>query len=161
MHADSKTSSWTNTSGGVTKPKLVRCVDTAGVEHFQLVKNGDDLRSDHVVEQVFNLMSRVRTKVTALSVKIILFERIVPEILVTWCLHLEIWNILCFYRTHCSCVSLHLQRNLNSVHETRIVQRTNSMYLCSRIYWWNLALWDLLFVGFCGCWPLNVAYYCG
>lgn len=50
--------------GGITKPKLVKCVDSSGVEHKQLVKGGaDDMRQDAVMEQFFGLVTQVGSSV--------------------------------------------------------------------------------------------------
>ena len=44
--------------GGLNKPKLVRCMDSTGASHRQLVKSGmDDLRQDAVMQQFFGLVN--------------------------------------------------------------------------------------------------------
>lgn len=46
--------------GGVNKPKLIKCLDSHGCEHRQLVKSGnDDLRQDAVMQQFFGLVNRL------------------------------------------------------------------------------------------------------
>ncbi|KAG8185655.1 hypothetical protein JTE90_008926 [Oedothorax gibbosus] len=43
--------------GGITLPKVIKCVGTDGIEREQLVKGCDDLRQDAVMQQVFNLVN--------------------------------------------------------------------------------------------------------
>ncbi|KAL6779607.1 ATM1 [Auxenochlorella protothecoides x Auxenochlorella symbiontica] len=46
--------------GGINRPKLVSCVDSAGREHRQLLKSGsDDLRQDAVMQQFFWLLNQL------------------------------------------------------------------------------------------------------
>ncbi|KAK9814933.1 hypothetical protein WJX73_002395 [Symbiochloris irregularis] len=43
-------------AGGINRPKIVKCRDSAGREHRQLVKSGtDDLRQDAVMQQIFSI----------------------------------------------------------------------------------------------------------
>ncbi|XP_042907102.1 serine-protein kinase ATM isoform X1 [Parasteatoda tepidariorum] len=43
--------------GGITLPKVIKCIGTDGVEREQLVKGRDDLRQDAVMQQVFFLVN--------------------------------------------------------------------------------------------------------
>ncbi|KAJ1675158.1 hypothetical protein EV182_001817, partial [Spiromyces aspiralis] len=43
--------------GGINLPKVLRCVDSKGLRHKQLVKNKDDLRQDAVIQQLFGVMN--------------------------------------------------------------------------------------------------------
>ena len=42
---------------GLSRPKLIQCYDNIGNEYTQIVKAGDDLRGDEVVEQVFGVIN--------------------------------------------------------------------------------------------------------
>jgi len=45
------------TETGIHRPKIVECVDAAGVKHRQLVKGKDDVRQDAVMQQVFEAVN--------------------------------------------------------------------------------------------------------
>ncbi|XP_054719337.1 serine-protein kinase ATM-like [Uloborus diversus] len=45
--------------GGITLPKVIKCKGSDGVEREQLVKGGDDLRQDAVMQQVFFLVNQL------------------------------------------------------------------------------------------------------
>ncbi len=47
------------TAGGVNVPKIMTCVDSQGGRHKQLLKGGDDIRQDAVMEQAFVLINSV------------------------------------------------------------------------------------------------------
>lgn len=45
------------TDSGISRPKIVDCVGSDGIVYRQLVKGGDDLRQDAVMQQVFEKVS--------------------------------------------------------------------------------------------------------
>ena len=45
------------TAGGINVPKIMGCVDSDGRRHRQLLKGGDDIRQDAVMEQAFVLIN--------------------------------------------------------------------------------------------------------
>ena len=47
---------------GLSRPKLVRCYDSNGKEHKQVVKSGDDLRQDAVMQQFFRVVNALLRK---------------------------------------------------------------------------------------------------
>lgn len=47
------------TDTGITGPKIVHVFDSLEVEHKFIVKGGDDLRQDAVIEQLFCLLNQV------------------------------------------------------------------------------------------------------
>lgn len=44
--------------GGVTAPKKIKCVCSDGKTRLQLIKGGDDLRQDAVMQQVFGMVNQ-------------------------------------------------------------------------------------------------------
>lgn len=46
--------------GGITRPKRLRCVGSDGRTYLQLLKGGDDMRQDAVMQQVFSFVNQVR-----------------------------------------------------------------------------------------------------
>lgn len=47
------------TPGGINAPKQIKCVCSNGRTYVQLVKGGDDLRQDAVMQQVFHMMNNM------------------------------------------------------------------------------------------------------
>ncbi|KAJ1920204.1 Serine/threonine-protein kinase tel1 [Mycoemilia scoparia] len=45
--------------GGINLPKVLKCTDSKGLVHKQLVKDNDDLRQDAVIQQLFKVMSNM------------------------------------------------------------------------------------------------------
>lgn len=45
------------TDNGISRPKIICCVSSDGRQHRQLVKGGDDLRQDAVMQQVFHTVN--------------------------------------------------------------------------------------------------------
>lgn len=45
--------------GGINAPKQIKCICSNGRMHLQLVKEGDDLRQDAVMQQVFHMMNNM------------------------------------------------------------------------------------------------------
>lgn len=45
--------------GGINRPKLLRCLGSDGKVYMQLLKGGDDLKQDAVMEQLFSLTNRL------------------------------------------------------------------------------------------------------
>ena len=43
--------------GGLSRPKLIECYDVGGNTYTQIVKAGDDMRQDEVVEQAFIVLN--------------------------------------------------------------------------------------------------------
>ena len=47
---------------GLSRPKLITCFDGNGKAYTQIVKAGDDMRGDEVVEQVFSVVNSLLRK---------------------------------------------------------------------------------------------------
>ncbi|KAL9647024.1 hypothetical protein ABK040_013876 [Willaertia magna] len=45
-------------AGGINLPKIITCISNEGKRYRQLVKGNDDLRQDHVIEQLFGIVNR-------------------------------------------------------------------------------------------------------
>ncbi|XP_026737951.1 serine-protein kinase ATM isoform X2 [Trichoplusia ni] len=48
--------------GGVNCPKKINCTDSSGKVHILLIKGGDDLKQDAVMQQVFNIVNTLLEK---------------------------------------------------------------------------------------------------
>jgi len=61
------------TDTGISRPKIIVCEGTDGVQYKQLVKGGDDMRQDAILEQVFevnNLLFRQNREINRRNIRI-------------------------------------------------------------------------------------------
>jgi hypothetical protein len=55
-------STFSITDSGISRPKIVECLGSDGCWYKQLVKGGDDMRQDAIMEQVFELVNSIFRK---------------------------------------------------------------------------------------------------